>query len=48
MKKLIALFLAALTLMGLAACAAEAPAKETIPDALTLLNTVWGLSLIHI
>lgn len=42
MKKLIALFLAALTLMGLAACAAEAPAKETIPDALTLLNTVWG------
>ena len=46
MKKFLAIMLAALTLVSLAACAAktDTAASETdtqIPDALTLLNTVW-------
>ena len=46
MKKFLAIMLAALTLVSLAACAAktDTAAGETdtqIPDALTLLNTVW-------
>ncbi len=46
MKKFLAIMLAALTLVSLVACAAktDTAAGETdtqIPDALTLLNTVW-------
>ena len=51
MKKLIAMFLAALTALSLTACAAKSgaqPDASEIPDALTILNTVWALSLIHI
>ena len=44
MKKLIAMFLAALTALSLTACAAKsgAPDASEIPDALTILNTVWA------
>ena len=52
MKKLIAMFLAALTALSLTACAAKSdtqPDASEIPDALTILNTVWddGASLFH-
>ena len=45
MKKLIAIFLAALTALSLTACAAKSDAQpdaSEIPDALTILNTVWA------
>ena len=45
MKKLIAMFLAALTALSLTACAAKSgaqPDASEIPDALTILNTVWA------
>ena len=45
MKKLIAMFLAALTAISLTACAAKSgaqPDASEIPDALTILNTVWA------
>ena len=45
MKKLIAMFLAALTALSLTACAAKSGAQPDaleIPDALTILNTVWA------
>ena len=45
MKKLTAILLAALTALSLTACAAKSDAKtdaSEIPDALTILNTVWA------
>ena len=45
MKKLIAMFLAALTALSLTACAAKSgaqPDASEMPDALTILNTVWA------
>ena len=45
MKKLTAIFLAALTALSLTACAAKSDAQPNaseIPDALTILNTVWA------
>ena len=45
MKKLIASALAALTALSLTACAAKSDAQtgaSDIPDALTILNTVWA------
>ena len=45
MKKLIAILLAALTALSLTACAAKPAAQPDaldIPDALTILNTVWA------
>ena len=45
MKKWIAMLLAVLTAVSLTACAAKSGGQETasdIPDALTILNTVWA------
>ena len=45
MKKLTAILLAALTALSLTACAAKSDAQtgaSDIPDALTILNTVWA------
>ena len=47
MKKLIAMFLAALTALSLTACAAKSgaqPDASEIPDALTILNTAGNFS----
>ena len=45
MKKWIAMLLAVMTAVSLTACAAKSGGQETasnIPDALTILNTVWA------